>query len=161
MASTTVVSAVLELYNSLNASVFGGTRPPIWLNEAPRTDTAGSQLRPPYVVLYDEGLRPEFDSSFGGIERGTLRLEVFARYIEQSGQISCNSVANGILWGGGAPGARLGLDGGTLPLTGYRYQIHLLRTLDRTRYAGFHDKDDQRVHVREIQYAVIAGISPT
>ncbi len=158
MPSTTVVAAVLELYNSIPASAFGGTRPPIWLNQAPRTDSAGSQLRPPYVILYDDGLRPEFDSSFGGIERGTLRIEVYANKIEASGEITCNSVANGILWGGADPNDRDGLDFGALPLTGYRYEVNLMRTLDRTRYAGFQDRNDQRVHVREIQYAVIVGL---
>lgn len=158
--ATTVVSAVLELYNSINATHFGGTRPPIWLNQAPKTDTAGSQLRPPYVVLYDDGLRPEFDSSLGGIERGELRIEVYANKVEAAGEITVNSVTNGILYGGGNPNDRDGLDFGPLPLSGFKYQINLMRTYDRTRYAGFEDKDAQRVHVRELRYSVIVGLKP-
>lgn len=161
MASTTVVAAVLELYGSISASAFGGTRPPIWLNQAPQTDTDGSQRRPPYVILYDEGIRPEFDSSFGGIERSEIRLEVYANKVEATGEITCNSVANGILWGGSAPNAHAGLDFGVLPLTGYRYRVNLMRTYDRTRYAGFLDKDGKRVHVREVRYALIVGLSPS
>jgi hypothetical protein len=158
--ATTVVSAVLELYNSISAAHFGGTRPPIWLNQAPKTDTAGSQLRPPYVILYDDGLRPEFDSSLGGIERGELRIEVYANKVEATGEITVNSITNGILYGGGNPNAKLGLDFGALPLTGFKYRINLMRTYDRTRYAGFDDKDVQRVHVRELRYAVIVGLKP-
>lgn len=159
--ATSVPAAVIALYETISATHFGGTRPPIYLNQAPRTDTDGSQRRPPYVILYDDGLRPEYDSSFGGIVRGDVRLEAYANKVEATGEITVNSIVNGFRYGGGDPADRAGLDFGALPLTGVTYAIHLMPVSDQTRYAGFEDKDGKRVHVREIRYQVIYGIKPT
>lgn len=159
--ATSVPAAVIELYGTISATHFGGTRPPIYLNQAPKTDTDASQRRPPYVIVYDEGLRPEYDSSFGGIAKGELRIEVYARKLEATGEITVNSVTNGLRYGGGDPADRLGLDFGTLPFTGVTYSIHLMPTYDRTSYAGFEDYEGKRVHVRELRYQVIYGIKAT
>ena len=159
--ATSVPAAVIALYETIDATHFGGTRPPIYLNQAPRTDVSGSQKRPPYVILYDSGLRPEYDSSFGGIVRGEIRIEAYARKLEATGEITVNSITNGFRYGGGDPADRDGLDFGPLPLTGVTYAIHLMPTYDQSRYAGFEDFEGHRVHVREIRYQVIHGIKPT
>lgn len=159
--ATSVPAAVIELYGTISATHFGGTRPPIYLNEAPQTDTDGSQRRPPYVILSDDGFRPEYDSSFGGIAKGDIRIEVYALKLEASGEITVNSITNGLRYGGGDPADRDGIDFGALPLTGVLYPVHLMPTSDRTRFSGLLDKDGKRIHVRELRYQVIYGINAT
>lgn len=158
--ATSLVASVIDLYNSISATHFGGTRPPVYLGESPPVASGGAQQRPPYVVLNDDGFRPEFDSSFGGIERGDIRLEVYALKLDAVGEVTVDSIVRGIKWGGSAPSAKAGLDFGAFALTGYNYKIHLLRTLERRSYAGF-DYQGQRVHKCELNYACVLGLSPT
>jgi len=159
--ATSLVSAVIDLYNSIPAGTFGGaTRPPIFMGKAAQTTAAAVQQRPPYVVLYDESQRPEFDSSFGGIERGELRLEVFAVPLGAASGISVDSIVAAVKWGGSNPAAKAGLDFGAFVLSGYNYKIQIQRTREQRSYAGF-DFEGQRVHKCELRYAVILGLSPT
>lgn len=155
------VSSLIDLYNSITAAHFGGsTRPPIHLGEAPAVTAAGAQLRPPYVVLYDEGFRPEFNSSKGGVETGEIRLEVFALSLDAASGITVDSITRAILYGGSAPGSAAGFDWGTFSFESgsYRYKVHLRRTFYRRSYAGF-DYQGARVHKCEIRYECKVGIS--
>lgn len=155
------VASLIDLYNSITASHFGGsTRPPIYLGESPQVTSAGAQQNPPYVVLYDEGFRPEFNSSGGGIETGEVRLEVFALKLDAASDITVDSIVRAILYGGSAPSAKAGFDWGTFSFESgsYRYKVHLRRTFYRRSYAGM-DYQGQRCHMAEIRYECVVGIS--
>jgi hypothetical protein len=156
------VSSLIDLYNSIGATHFGGTRPPIYMGEAAPTTGAGAQQRPPYVVLSDEGFRPEFDSSAGGIEPGEIRLEVFALKLDDASGVTVDSVVRAIKWGGSAPSAKAGFDWGAFSFAAgsYLYKISMRRTLERRSYAGF-DYQGARVHKCELRYAVTVGVSPS
>jgi hypothetical protein len=153
--ATTIPLAVIELYETISESAFGGTRPPIYFDQAPQTGGDSAALQLPYVLLFDEGFRPEFFGKFDGVEKGEIRLEIYAAEAETTA-----TIGDAILWGGGAPGARDGLDFGELPLTGYRYKVNLMRTYDRTRYTRSLARAGQRVHVRELRYQITFGIKP-
>lgn len=163
--ATSVVGAVIDLYNSINAAHFGGTRPPIFLGEAAQTTTTGAQQRVPYVVLYDDGIVPTFDSSYGGVEAGAIRLEVFALKVAAVGEVTLDSIVAGMKYGGTAPSAKLGLDFGAFTLTGYRYKISLRRTREQYSYAGFTTQgpngETARVHKCALAYRIVTGLSPS
>ena len=158
--ATSVVSSVIDLYNSISATHFGGTRPTIFLGEAAQVTSAGAQQRPPFVVLYDEGMQPTYDSSNGGIEAGVLRLEVYALKVNDTTGVTVDTIVAGIRWGGSAPGIKAGFDWGTFTLTGYLSKISLKLTKHSTTYAGF-NHEGQRVHKCELVYRVVAGLSAT
>jgi len=157
---SSVVSAVHALYASIPASAFGGvSRPTLYTGEAAQTTSAAAQQRPPYGVLTDDGQTPTYDSSFGGTEGGTLRLEFFALKLDAvSGEVTIDSIARGACFGNQAPANRAGLDWGTLPLAGCAYPISLKRTKIQRGYAGF-DYQGQRVHKLLLEYRVVAGIA--
>lgn len=162
MASSAIAS-LFDLYNSITASAFGGsTRPPLHMGEAAAVTTTGTQLRPPYVVLYDEGFRPQFNSSVGGIETGEIRLEVFALKLDASNEVTVDTIVKGIKWGGSEPQAKAGFDFGAFSFAvgSYLYKIHLRRTLEQRSYAGF-DYQNQRVHKCELRYECLVGLSPS
>lgn len=154
--ATSLVSAVINLYNSISAGTFGGTeRPPIFLGEAAQTKADTSQQRPPYVVLYDDtGFRPEQFSGTVEVDTGTIRLEVFALLLDDTSGVTVDSIVRAVKWGGFPPSNKAGFDWGTLTFaTGsYLYQISLRRTLEQRSYAGFLDKDGKRVHKCRLLY---------
>lgn len=156
--ATTLVEAVQDLYDSISAATFGGAdRPPIHMGEAPQRTPTSTPLVPPYVVLYDEGFRPEFNSSAGGIENGDIRFEVFAVPMSGSG-VTVDSITAALKWGGSGPASKAGMDWGAFTLTGYNYKVSLRRTLERRSYSGL-DHNGDRVHKCEIRYAVILGLN--
>ncbi len=116
----------------------------------------------PYVVLFDDGFKPEYESSAGGREMGRIRLEVYATSLDAASGITVDSIVRGIKYGGSTPAAKLGFDWGTFSFTAgvYLYKIHLKRVLERRSYAGF-DQDGARVHKCELHYECIAGIPPS
>lgn len=153
------VAAVIDLYQSIPEIAFGGagTRPPLYLGQAPQVKSTDQQ-RPPYVVLYDNGFRPEFDNSKGGIERGEIRLEVYALKLDDPTEISVDRIVRAMKYGGQAPGLAAGLDFGAFVLTGFSYKIELRRTREQRSYAGFNHQG-ARVHKCELTYAVILGLA--
>ncbi len=51
MASGSVIGAVIAKYTALNAANFpDGSKPDIWLDEAPQEEGSGAQQRVPYVL---------------------------------------------------------------------------------------------------------------
>lgn len=161
--ATSVVGAVLDLYNSIATAHFGAsTRPPIFLGEAPPVSSAGAQQRVPYVVLYDESTVPTFDSSYGGIEAGTIRLEVFAQKLgAAAGEITVDSIVLAVKYAGLPPASKAGLDFGNFTLTGYLSKISLKRTKEQRSYAGFLDHESKRVHKCVLAYRIVTQLSPT
>ena len=149
-----VVKATMNLYESLSASLFpGSSRPAIYLDMAPQV-ASGSQLRPPYVILRDQGRVPEYFSSFGGIEGGGLVLEVYHNDLG-----TADSIASAIKYGGGTPSQRLGLDFGTLTLTTPLSHVVLKRTNERRYTASGPDLTGKYVYVVELTYRVVVGLS--
>jgi hypothetical protein len=157
--ATSAVSALIDKYNSISATYFGGTdRPPIALDSEPVTGATGAQRRVPYVVLKDQGFRPEFNSSTGGIENGTLIVEVYAELLGGSG-VTVDSIVQAIKYAGQDPEDKAGFDWGSLTLTGFNYGISLKRTKERRSYAGF-NFNGNRVHKCEITYECTLGLKP-
>lgn len=161
MASSAVAS-LIDLYNSINATHFGGTRPPIYLGEAAPVTGASAQQRPPFVVLFDEGFQPEYNSSSGGVETGEVRLEVYALKLDDTSGVTVDSIVRGIKFGGAAPASKSGFDFGTFSFAAgsYLYKIHMRRIHEKRSYAGF-DYQGARVHKCELRYECKTGLSPT
>lgn len=161
--AASVPGAILDLWNSIPAAAFGGsTRPPLFLNSAPQTKSDATQRRIPYGVLWDDGINPTFDSSFGGTEGGTVRLELYAFKLEASaGEVSAASMALGAKYGGQVPSAKAGLDWGTLPTLTYRYGISLKRLREQYFEAG-KGRDAAGewhvIHKAVLEYRVVVGL---
>jgi hypothetical protein len=162
MASS-IPSAIIELWDAIPAAAFGGSdRPPLHLNETPQTQSDASQQRIPYGVLFDDGIVPEYDSSLGGIEAGTVRIELYAFPLDSASEVSAARMALAAKYGGQPPSARAGLDWGELPLSPYHYPISLKRV--REQYARQGTGRDasgnlRPVHVCHLEYRVVVGLS--
>lgn len=154
------VSSLIDLYNSIGAAHFGGTRPPIYLGNVPSTDSAGVQQRVPYVVMFDEGFRPEYSSDASAVETGAIRLEVYAVSVDAASGVTLDSIVRGIKFGGSAPSSKAGWDWGSFTFASgsYLYKISLKRTFERRDYAGF-DYQGSRVHKCELRYECKTGLS--
>lgn len=147
-----VPAAALTLYDGLTAGNFpGGTRPPIYFDEAPVTDGAGAQLRPPYVVLKDSGRTPDVQSDFGGTEDGAFTLEVYAASL---GDV--DTIVHAIKWNGANPAAATGFDCGTLTLTAPYSPMHMLRTGEQRFVAGL-DHTGKRMHCCRLSYSALTN----
>lgn len=160
--ATNAVKAAIDLYNSLDATLFGGaTRPPIQLDEQPVTGTTGAQRRVPYAVLKDNGFVPEFQSDASAVEKGTIVVELYAELLDTdaSGVVTVDKMAAAVKYGGAAPGAKLGFDWGTLTLTGYVRPVSLRRTREQRNYAGF-NFNGQPVHKCTLTYEVVTNVKP-
>jgi len=138
--------AVMERYDSLPHGAFPhGHRPPIYLGEAP-ISSAGDRVRPPYVVVTDQGSRPEYQSDGGAVELGRVQLEVYAVELGQVDQIVL-----ALRFGGQPPAARAGLDWAMLPLDAPYTPTHLMRVSEQRGYAGW-DYQGRRVHYCRLDY---------
>ena len=157
MASSWVAAAI-DLYESLSAANFpGGTRPPVYFDQAPEATAAGAQLYPPYVVVRDaSGLAPEYQSDLGGIEVGTLELEVYAGTLADA-----DAAAKAVKWNGGDPVDHLGFDWGTLAIDAPSYFVSLRRVSERRALAGYGRAADgtvRRTHLVTLTYELTQGI---
>jgi len=153
--ATSVVAGLMDLYETISASHFGGTRPRIYLDSAPAVDETGAQLRVPYVVLHDRGAVPTYHSSFGGTESGELVLEVFGTTLAL-----VDTYVSAIKYGGSAPSAKAGLDFGSITLTGHLKRVELRRVKETRSYAGF-NQASARVHKCELVYKCITEFLST
>ena len=152
---------VIEKYESIDASHFGGTRPPIYLGEATsRQPTVNTIQRLPYVILYNDGFTPVFDSSYGGVENGMMRIEAYHTTIDDVSGVTLDKIVRAIKWGGSAPGSRAGLDFGSFTMTGYYYVISFKRTRENTEYAGY-EFQAKRVYRTKLEYKVCLGLKPS
>jgi hypothetical protein len=148
-----VVAAALTKYDSLTAANFpSSTRPPVYFDEAPVTDGAGAQLRPPYVVLKDSGRTPDVLSDYGGTEDGAFTLEVYAASLAD-----VDTIVHAIKWNGQNPGQASGFDCGTLPALTAPYSLmHLLRTGEQRFVAGI-DQNGRRMHCCRLTYSALTN----
>jgi hypothetical protein len=163
MAALSAVKAAIDLYNSIDATAFGGTtRPPIHLDQQPATTSTGAQRRVPYAVLRDNGFAPEFQSNAGGIEKGTLIIELYAEVLdtETAGVVTVDKMTRAVKYGGSAPGAKAGFDWGTLTITGYLRGVSLRRVKEQRAYAGF-NFNSQPVFKCTLTYEAVTQIVVT
>lgn len=159
--ATSAVSALFDLYNAIPVAAFGGSaRPPLRLGSMSPTSPTGAQQRVPYVVLKDQGFRPEFNSSSGGIENGQFTVEVYAQPLGAPSGLSVDSIVLGLKYGGSTPEAKSGFDWGSIAITGYLYGISIRRTREQREYAGF-DVDGQPVHKCTLTYECVTGLNPS
>lgn len=134
MAATNVIKAVQDKWLSLTAALFpSATVPPIALDDMPVTTAAGAQQYPPYAILRDGGITPQYDTEYNVVEPSEVTIEVYglAPDVEQTVEAA--------KYNGGAINAGSGLDFGTLPLetgTGKRVLMQLMRTGERWDYSG-------------------------
>jgi hypothetical protein len=158
------VKSLIDLYNSIAAVHFGGSeRPPIFLGKVAQTTSTATQQRVPYVCLHDEsGFRTDYDSSSTGIEKGEIKLEVFALKLDDATAVSVDSIVRGIRFGGAPPASKAGWDWGSFSFESgtYFYKVSLRHLSNKRDYAGF-DYQSARVHKCELRYECIIGISPT
>jgi hypothetical protein len=156
------ISSIIALYNSIDATHFGGDRPPIYLGSVPQVTAAGQQQRIPFVCIKDDGFRPDYDSSAGGVETGEVRLEVYAAKVDAVGEVTLDSIVRAIRFGGLPPGSKAGFDWGnfSFEVASHYYKVSLKFLSHRRDYAGF-NFDGQRAHLAELRYECKAGLSAT
>ena len=150
MAANSVVKAVMDRYETFTAANFpSASRPPIYLDDAPVTDSAGAQEYQPYVALRDGGMSVEYDTEYNAIESSQLTLEVWADSLADADQI-----VNAIKYNGGTIAAGSGMDFGTLSFDAGRVSFQLVRTAERRAFGGI-GKAGQRVYRCEIDYRAV------
>lgn len=110
MASSSVIGAVIERVEgfSFPADVT------VWFDQAPLKDTSGAAVVPPYVVIHDDGMTPEFDFEHNvAFEVTNVRFEVYGLSLA-----SVDAIASVIRYNGGAVNAGDGMDfASELPIT--------------------------------------------
>jgi hypothetical protein len=115
VATTSIIAAVMTKYDGLTASNFPSSAlPPIYLDDPPLLD-GGSQVRPPYVVLRDNGQVPQYEFERTTLEVCDFALEVYYPTPDSGGPLAnVDTAATAIKRNGGAVGAGSGFDYGTL-----------------------------------------------
>jgi hypothetical protein len=146
-----VLAAVINKYEALNDALFPGGKPPLYVGEAPIA-SAGTPVRPPYVVLIDDGQQPEPLTDASAIEVCRIRAEVYATALSTVDQI-----VMAIRHGGSSPAARQGIDHGALDLAAPYRWLDTIRRSERREYAGW-DYQAQRVHRCILQWDVMVEL---
>ena len=150
MATTSIISAVMSKFNALTEANFpDSSRPQIYLDQAPLTDASGTQERPPYVILRDNGQVPT-----GEFERTTFEACDFVMEVYYESLADVDTAVTAIKRNGGAVGSGSGFDFGTLSdLTSPRSTHEIRRTRERRALAGM-DLTGKRIHVCYLEYRV-------
>ena len=157
MPTTSIISAVMTKYDSLTAANFpSATRPPIYLDEAPPTDSSGVQERPGYVVLRDRGLVP----NYLGFERHTAEVNEFELEVFYESLADVDTAVAAIKLNGGTRNQANGFDLGTLSdLISPRSTHQVLRTRETRRFAGV-SLSGVRIHSCTLSYRVTVKEDP-
>ncbi len=144
--ATSAVGAVVAKYATLTSV------PTLYFGDAP-TNESGVQVYPPYVVLLDEGMAPEYNFVLSKVMEPTqLTFMVYSDTLLQ-----VDAIVQKIKYNGQVPSAKAGFDFGTLPALESPYELdELKRTSERRFVASIQGtgKDGQRVHGCELQYRV-------
>lgn len=148
--TTSIISAVLEKFRELAPANFpGGSRPDIYLDSAPLV-ASGDQVRPPYVVLRDNGQTPTYLE----FERVTLEVCEFDLEIYYVDLGDCDTAAAAIRLNGSTRVLALGFDFGSLPALYLSRESHqILRTRERRALAGL-SQSGARTHSVTLSYRV-------
>jgi hypothetical protein len=163
---TSPITAVFRLWDLFALSKWGASvteAPPLFMGEAAQTKYDTTQQRVPYGVLYDDGLEPTYDSSYGGTEAGVIRLELFALKLDNPTGITVEGMVRCVRWGAAPPREKRGFDFATLDLEGCYYPISLKLTREQRAYAGFTTKgpngESARVHKAILTYRLVVGLN--
>ncbi len=149
MATTNTIAALMDKWNSLTAANFpSATRPLIYLDDAPVTDTTGTQEYQPYAIIRDGGSSCEFDLERNVIESQKITLEVYADSLADVDQI-----VEAAKYNGGTIAAGSGLEFTTLTIASLRVSHHVRRSSE-TRFLAGIGKAGQRVYGCRIEYDV-------
>jgi hypothetical protein len=158
MATTSIISAVISKFEALTASGFpSSSRPPIYLDQAPLTDSAGAQENASggYVILRDNGQVPS-----GEFERTTFETCDFQMEVYYASLADVDTAVLAIKRNGGAVGAGSGFDFGTLSdLSSPRSTHEIRRTRETRRLAGL-SLAGARTYVCTLEYRVTVKESP-
>lgn len=144
-----VIHAVMQFYDALPAAAFpGGVRPPIFFGMAP-VASAGQMIRPPYVVVTDDGITPDYQTDGLSLETTSCRVEVYA---EQLGVV--DDIVTAIRFGGQPPAQRAGLDWAVLPLDPPYQPVQMSRTGEVRKEAGW-SYQGHRVYLCRLYYEAL------
>jgi hypothetical protein len=134
-------------FDALTAANFPAAAvPDVYLDEAPAVD-GGSQKRPPFAVIADEGESPE--NVFGQVVVETTRFKVTLYY---NSLADADEAALAVRRNGGTAQQAQGFDFGTLSGLPSGFTLKsLVRTGSRRFFAGY-DRDAKRVHAVELSY---------
>ena len=145
----------MSKFDALTAANFpSSTVPPIYLDDPPLAD-GGSQVRPPYVVLRDNGQTPELEFERTTLEVCAFALEVYYPTPDSGGPLAnVDAAVLAVKRNGGTSAQGLGFDFGTLSdLTTPRSTHEIRRVRETRRSAGF-ASDGRRVYVCVLEYRV-------
>lgn len=148
--TTSIISAVMAKWDDLLAAGFpDGSRPAIYLDSAPLV-ADGSQVRPPYAVLRDNGQTPTYTD----FERTTLEVCEFDLEIYYADLGDCDTAAAAVRLNGGTRADARGFDWGELAALGLpRESYQIRRDRERREVAGV-GLDGKRVHRLTMSYTV-------
>ena len=153
MAADSVIKAVEDFISGLNASLFpGGTIPSVWLDEAPQQNTPNSQAQPPYIIISDDGDKPQWDFETSAIIKGSFTLEAYALNLDDA-----DSIMKAILWNGAPSSSRRGLAFATLTLNAQLYSMAVTPTRGQRKYSGM-NYQGKRVHFTSQSFDTQVGL---
>lgn len=125
-----LIAAVMEKYESLTFA--GADQARVFFDEKPQLTTV--QILPPYAVLTDGGMNPEYTFEYVPVETTGFTLTLYAGSLAE-----IDAMVNVVRFNGGTPQQHLGLDNCTsLNLDGPRYEMEVMlkevtRSLDKPR----------------------------
>lgn len=109
------------------------------------------QKYPPYTVIVDDGMRPNFEFEHTACEVTDVTLYVICDTLA-----AVDTAVENIKYNGGSTTAGLGLDFGTLPaLPAPSYQRLVVMRMSERRFAFKPTgKEGQRIHACELKYRI-------
>ncbi len=105
-----VIAAAVARYTAISMAV---TKPPLYFDGIPQTDSAGATLSVPYVNLVDEGMTIQYDFEHNPIQTARFRLEAYANTL-----VDVDAYLTGIKYGTTGVTAGGGFDYATFTITG-------------------------------------------
>ncbi len=112
-----------------------------------------TQVYPPYVVLLDEGLQPEYNESLINVQEvSELAFMVYGNTLAD-----VDATCQKIKYNGFPPSMKAGFDFGTLPALAAPYVLNEMRRTSERRFVASTSgtgKQSQRVHGIELRYRV-------
>lgn len=145
--ATSVIGAVVQKYATLTS--VGAT---LYFGDAP-TNASGVQIYPPYVVLLDDGMNPEYNFTLNNVMEPTgLTFMVYANTLAD-----VDAIVQKIKYNSQPPTSRAGFDFGDLPALDLPYrELQMKRVSEHRFVASLGGTGDvgQRVNGCELRYEV-------
>ncbi len=144
--ATSAIASCIDKYNTLTDV------PTLYFGDVPPAN-GPTQIYPPYVVLLDEGMAPEFVFELSKV----LEPTQFTFMVYAPTLAAVDAVVQAIKYDGDAPSARAGFDFGSLPSLDEPYRVQeMKRTLEKRFVASIPGTGPvgQRFHGCELRYRV-------